>query len=256
MENKDYIKQGDCLQLMDELPERSIDMVLCDLPYGVLNRNNKDALWDIPINLESLWKQYTRVIKKNGAIILFAQGMFTAKLMQSNPKWWRYNLIWNKERISGFLNAKRQPLRCHEDIVVFCEGQPTYNPQMQNCLPHQRNHSRGKLLGTQTNRCYGKFGKAEDCISNEKYPRSIINIPHEHVSFLHPTQKPINLLGWLIKTYSNEGDIILDNCIGSGSSAIAAIRTNRHFIGYELTDKYFSIAQERIKNELLQPRLF
>jgi len=255
---RDYIKQGDCLQLMKELPDASIDMVLCDLPYGVLNRSNKSAGWDCPINLALLWEQYDRIIKRNGAIVLFGQGMFTAKVMQSRPDWWRYNLVWDKVRISGFLNAKRQPLRCHEDIMVFCDGQPTYNPQMQRCGFHQRNHSRGKSPKQQTNRCYGQFNNAKDIISNEKYPRSIIEVPceHENGHFYHPTQKPVNLLGWLIKTYSNEGDTILDNCIGSGSTAIAAIRTRRHYIGYELTEEYYRVAQERVRMETLEGSLF
>lgn len=151
---------GDCLDLMKDIPDKSVDAIICDLPYGVLNRGNKNAKWDKMLPLDKLWVQYCRLIKDNGAIVLFAQGMFTAQLMRSNPKMWRYNLIWQKGgRCSGFLNAKRQPLREHEDICVFYKKQPTYNPQMVKCLPHQRNHSRGKMEKEQTNRCYGKFGK-------------------------------------------------------------------------------------------------
>lgn len=255
----DYIKLGDCLKLMPELPDSSIDMVLCDLPYGVLNQSNSATAWDCPIDPAELWTQYKRVIKDNGVIVLFGQGAFTAKIMMSNLSMWRYNLIWDKSRATGFLNAKRQPLRCHEDIMVFYKnGQSTYNPQMQKCSLHQRNHSRGRQQGNQTNRCYGDFGKAKDFISDEKYPRSIITVPveHKHGRFYHPTQKPVNLLGYLIMTYTNVGDIVLDNCIGSGSTAVAAIRTNRHFIGYELTEEYYNIALERIMTEKSKTSLF
>ena len=154
---------GDCLEEMKKIPDNSIDCIICDLPYGVLNKGNESAQWDNVIPFDLLWKQYERVIKENGAIILFAQGMFTADLMISNRKLWRYNLIWQKGgRCSGFLNAKKMPLREHEDILVFYKTMPVYNPQMTKCEPHQRNHSRGKMNKELTNRCYGNFGKPED----------------------------------------------------------------------------------------------
>lgn len=230
---------GDCLELMRDIPDGSVDMICCDLPYGVLHRNNPHAQWDNIIPFEPLWDQYERIIKDNGAIVLFAQGMFTAQLMMSNPKLWRYNLVWDKCRVTGFLNARRMPMRCHEDICVFYKSLPTYNPQMEKCEPHQRNHSRGKQDKEQTNRCYGSFGKAEDVITDEKYPRSIvrtygndyngrtyesvprvdstvpdgfklprsiISIKKEHESTVfHPTQKAVELVRWLIRTYTNEG---------------------------------------------------
>lgn len=252
----DRIYNGDCLQLMREIPNKSIDCIICDLPYEVLNKNNPNAQWDRIIPFEPLWLQYERVIKDNGAIILFAQGMFTAKLMMSNPKLWRYNLIWQKGgRCSGFLNAKKMPLREHEDICIFYIKQPTYNPQMTRCQPHQRNHPRGKQEKEQTNRCYGSFGKAEDIITDLKYPKSILNFKRPHPQ-VHPTQKPVELIQWLIRTYSNEGDLILDNCIGSGSTAIAAIKEKRHFIGMELNKEYYDIACKRVENELKNPMLF
>lgn len=189
----DVIYNEDCLIGMDRIPDKSIDMILCDLPYGVLNRQNEHAQWDniIPFNL--LWIQYRRVIKDNGAIVLFGQGIFTADLMTSQRNMWRYNLIWNKtDRPTGFLNAKRMPLREHEDIIVFYKQLPTYNPQMVKCEPYQRNHSRGKMEKEQTNRCYGQMRKFDEVITDEKYPRSIIRIPREE-NTIHPTQKPVAL---------------------------------------------------------------
>lgn len=241
-----HLIHGDCLVEMKNISGKGIDMILCDLPYGQLNKSNKSAAWDVVLSFEPLWKQYKRIIKDNGAIVLFAQGMFTAKMMMSNTKMWRYNLIWQKGgRCSGFLNAKRQPLREHEDICVFYKKQPTYNPQMTKCLPHQRNHSRGKMIKEQTNRCYGKFGKAEDIITDLKYPRSILNFKRPHPQ-IFPTQKPVALLEYLIKTYTNEGDTVLDNCMGSGSCGVAAVNTGRKFIGIELDENYFNIAKQRI----------
>lgn len=252
----DTIYQGDCLELIKQLPDKSIDCIICDPPYEVLNKNNKDAQWDRIIPFDELWQQYERVAKDNAAIILFAQGMFTARLMMSNPKLWRYNLIWQKGgRCSGFLNAKKMPLREHEDIVVFYRKQPTYNPQMTKCLPHERNHSRGRQQGEQTNRCYGEFGKAEDIITDLKYPKSILNFNRPHPQ-IHPTQKPVALIQYLIKTYSNENDLILDNCIGSGTTAVAAIKEKRHFVGMELNKEYYDIACKRVKEAKMYQSLF
>lgn len=245
----DKIYLGDCLELMKEIPDKSIDCIICDLPYGVLSKNNTHAQWDRIIPFEPLWEQYERITKDNAAIILFGQGMFTAKLMMSQQKLWRYNLIWDKDRTSGFLNANRMPLRQHEDIVMFYRALPTYNPQMMKCAPHQRNHGRGSGKHVNTNNCYGKWNEIEQTISDEKYPTSIICFPKEHYSDMHPTQKPVELIRYLIRTYTNEGDLVLDNCVGSGTTAIAAIKENRHFIGMELNKEYYEIACERIKKE-------
>ena len=254
----DKIYNEDCLVGMRDIPDKSIDCIICDLPYGVLNRQNKSAQWDNIIPFEPLWEQYERVIKDNGAIVLFAQGMFTAQLMMSNPKMWRYNLIWDKVLVSGFLNAKKMPLRSHEDIFVFYKSLPTYNPQMEKCEPHKRNHSKGNMKSPQKNRCYGGYVETPTIISDEKFPKSIVSIAKEHKVgyFLHPTQKPVNLISWLIRTYTNEGDLVLDNCMGSGTTAIACIKEKRHFIGYEITNEYFDIAQERIKQEQSKLTLF
>lgn len=238
------IYNEDCLVGMQRIPDESVDCIICDLPYEVLNKGNKNARWDRLIPFDKLWQQYERIIKHNGAIVLFGQGMFTAKLMMSNEKLWRYNLIYQKGgRVSGFLNAKRMPLREHEDILLFYKKQPTYNPQMTKGTP---NHTRGKMKGEQTNRCYGTFGKAKDFIADEKYPRSILNFQKPHPQ-IHPTQKPVTLIEYLIKTYTNEGETVLDNCMGSGTTAVAAVNTNRNFIGFELEKEYFDIACKRVE---------
>lgn len=239
--------KGDCLEVLPILPGKSVDLVLTDLPYGCLNKGNKHAQWDNEIDLDALWVELLRVTKPNAAIVLFGQGLFSAKLMMSQPKLYRYDLIWQKGgRCSGFLNAKKQPLREHEQILVFFRQQPTYNPQMVKCEPHQRNHSRGRNE-TPTNRCYGNFGKAEDFISDEKYPKSILNFQREHKNFYHPTCKPVALLEWLIRTYSNECDTVLDFTMGSGSTMVACALTNRKGIGIELMDEYYEISEKRVK---------
>ena len=250
-DNNVTLYNGDCLEIMSRggvLDDKSIDMILCDLPYGVLNKSNPLAKWDCVIPFNELWDCYTRVIKNDGAIVLFGNGMFTADLMQSQRKFWRYNLIWDKVAKTGFLNANRMPLRQHEDICVFYKKLPTYNPQMTPCEPHKRNHSKGKMEKPGKNSCYGNYIEIPTVISDEKYPTSIISIPKEHCmgKFFHPTQKPVELLEWLINTYTNEGDTVLDNCMGSGSTGVACVNTNRKFIGIELDEKYFKIAKERI----------
>lgn len=239
---------GDCLQVMSGLDAGSIDMVLCDLPYGILNKRNKLAKWDCPIDLDKLWSEYCRIIKPNGAIVLFGNGAFTAELVMSNRKLWRYNLVWDKVQKTGFLNAKRMPLRQHEDLAVFYKKPPVYNPQMRKCAPHERNHDRGRLDVEHKNSCYGKFKTVENKRTLEKYPTSIISIPKEHKigELYHPTQKPVALLEWLIKTYTNPGETVLDNCMGSGSTGVAAVNTSRKFVGIENDRKYFDIARQRI----------
>ncbi len=240
--------QGDCLVEMDKIEDKSIDAIICDLPYGVLNKGNKNAKWDCVISFDKLWMQYERIIKDNGIIILFGQGMFTAELMISNKKLWRYNLCWDKVAKTGFLNSNRMPLRQHEDIMVFYKALPTYNPQMVKCEPHKRNHSKGNMKQPQKNSCYGNFIETPTIITDEKFPTSIVSISKEHETgkFHHPTQKPVLLLEWLIKTYTNEFDTVLDNTMGSGSTGVACKKTNRHFIGIEKDEKYFEIAVSRV----------
>lgn len=240
------IRCGNCLELMQDISDASIDMVLCDLPYGVLNSKNENAQWDKKIPLDVLWEQYNRIIKSNGVIVLFASGMFTAELMMSNSTMWRYNLVWKKgNRISGFLNANKQPLRNHEDIIIFYKNQPTYNPQMTFGKPV---HGKGSGVHKCNQNCYGEMKESYTSITNAKYPISVLNFDKEHPQKYHPTQKPVELLKYLINTYTNEGDLVLDNCMGSGSTGVACKCLNRNFIGFELNPKYFEIAKARIEN--------
>lgn len=244
---------------MSRIPDRSIDCIICDLPYGVLNRKSEGGKWDSIIPFQPLWAQYERIIKDNGAIVLFCQGMFTARLLMSNPKLWRYNLVWKKgSRTTGFLNANRMPLRNHEDIAIFYKKQPTYNPQK---TIGARNHSRGTGANGNTlrNGCYDKYDPHTPAdLSGNKFPLSIIDIEKEHdcAKQIHPTQKPVDLIAWLVRTYSNPGDTILDNCSGSGSTAIACIREHRHFIGFETNKEYYDKSIQRIKQEQSQLTLF
>lgn len=244
--------KGDCLELMRDIPDKSIDMILCDLPYGVLHRKSPSAKWDNVIPFEDLWREYERIAKDNAAIVLFASGMFTADLMHSNKKLWKYNLVWKKgNRPTGFLNAKRQPLRISEDICVFYKKQPTYNPQFtMGAKPHSRGNAGNAKEKQGRNNCYDAFKTTPAIMTNEKYPLSIIDIAKEHPQKYHPTQKPVALLEYLVKTYTNEGDTVLDNCMGSGSTGVACKNANRHFIGIELDENYFNIAKERLTYEI------
>lgn len=237
------IKQGDCLELMKDIPNKSIDMILCDLPYGTTNHTD-----DIRIPFEPLWKEYERVIKDSGVIALFGQGTFYVDLVNSNRRLFRYDLVWDKQLTSGFLNAKRMPLRQHEQIAIFYKSLPTYNPQFSIGKPL---HSKGKsYLGKPIkNQNYGKFNATDDSRkgSTEKYPTSILEFAKPHPSIAkHRTEKPISILEYLIKTYTNENETVLDNCMGSGSTGVACMNTNRNFIGIELDKQYFDIAAERL----------
>ena len=229
------IRQGDCLELMKDIPDESIDMILCDLPYGTTK--NK---WDSVIPLNKLWKSYERIIKDNGAIVLFSQMPFSAELVHSNLKLFKYEWIWQKDNGTGFLNAKKMPLKIHENILVFYKKLPLYNPQMRTGFkPYKCKQGRHS-----TN--YGAYEQGHITESNgERYPIDIIKFKKD--SGLHPTQKPVELLEYLIKTYTNENETVLDNCMGSGSTGVACINTNRDFIGYELNEEYFNIAQNRLR---------
>nr|WP_295602474.1 site-specific DNA-methyltransferase [uncultured Terrisporobacter sp.] len=241
--------QGDCLEIMKNLKDKSIDCIICDLPYGVTSKNK----WDTIIPYEPLWKEYKRIIKDNGAIILFGQDKFTAKTMLSNEKMHRYNLVWNKVLTSGFLNAGRMPLREHEDIMIFYKKSPTYNPQFTEGKPLHGMGAKFKKIKNNNNN-YNDFNSCNNPSANregdtKKYPKSILTFPRKSSSkMLHPTEKPVELLEYLIKTYSNEGDVILDNCMGSGSTGVACLKTNRDFIGIELDKGYFNMSKNRIEN--------
>lgn len=226
---------------MNDVPDKSIDMILCDLPYGQTTRNK----WDTVIPFDLLWEQYCRVIKDNGAILLFANGMFTADLMSSNKPMWRYNLIWEKTTVTGFLNAKKMPLRCHEDICVFYKKPPKYNAQKTSGHPRKVSKAEHKINCINSTD-YGEHGLTT-YDSTERYPKSILTFATDkQKSALHPTQKPVALLEWLIKTYTDEGETILDNCMGSGSTGVACKNINRKFIGIELDNTYFEVANKRI----------
>ena len=234
---------GDCLELMKGIPDRSIDMILCDLPYEK-TKNIKD----VRISFEPLWQEYKRIIKDNGAILLFGQGTFYVDLVNSNRKMFRYDLVWNKVLTSGFLNSKKMPLRQHEQIAVFYKKLPTYNPQFSRGNPL---HSKGVSYKSKPikNQNYGKFNVTDDHRrgTTEKYPTSVLQFAKPHPSEAkHRTEKPVALLEYLIKTYTNEGETVLDNCMGSGSTGVACVNTNRCFIGIELDEHYFKIADERI----------
>lgn len=232
--------QGDCLELMKEIPDSSVDMILCDLPYQ--RTRNK---WDVAIPFGPLWEQYRRIIKPNGAIVLFAEGMFMADLMASCPSMWRYNLIWDKVLTSGFLNANRMPLRQHEEVCVFYKKPPTYYPQKsEGAKSHSKGYGRDYA-----NHNYGHFNFVDNAEAhgNLKFPTSILRYQKPHPSkALHPTEKPVSLCEYLIKTYSNPNDLILDNCMGSGTTGVACVNTGRNFIGMELDPTYYEIATQRI----------
>ena len=233
--------QGDCLELMKKIPDNSVDMILCDLPYGT-TRNK----WDVIIPFEALWERYNHIIKKNGVIALFCDGLFMAELMQSNKKTWRYNLIWDKQRGSDFLNANVKPLKCHEEISIFYKKKPTYNKQLWYSTPYKLTKN-GSLSDNYGNR---KTAYTES-LDGARNPLSILSYS-KNGSKLHPTQKPVELCEYLIKTYTNENEIILDNCMGSGTTGIACVNTNRNFIGMELDENYFNIAKDRIEKAKIQ----
>lgn len=235
------LRKGDCLELMKDIPDKSIDMILCDLPYGTTS-----CRWDSTLPFDNLWEQYKRIIKINKAIVLFGGEPFSTYLKMSNIKNYKYDWIWDKHSVNGFLNAKKRPMKRHETISVFSYGTPVYYPQME---------VRGRIRekGAHNNRIgdgdmvYGKY-KNIPTYNNTYYPTSILSFSNaDHSNKLHPTQKPVTLLEYLIKTYTNEGDTVLDNCMGSGSTGIACLNTNRNFIGMELDEHYFDIAKQRIE---------
>lgn len=235
--------QGDCLELMKDIPDKSVDMILTDLPYGTTQ-----CKWDTIIPFESLWQQYNRVIKDNGAIVLFGTEPFSSHLRLSNLKKYKYDWIWDKVKGTGFLNAKKQPMRNHELISVFYKKQCIYNPQKTQGHIKKKSYRRKEL---QTD-VYGEMKNDYTYESTERYPRSIqVFSTDTQNSSLHPTQKPVALCEYMIKTYTNEGDLILDSCMGSGTTGVAAKNLGRRFIGIELDEKYFEIAKNRIIKEVI-----
>lgn len=224
---------------MKDIPDNSVDMVLCDLPFGV-TRNE----WDKIIPFDSLWGGYHRIVKPNGAIVLHCQQPFTSRLIMSNEKEFKYCWVWYKHYCRGFLNAKKQPLKSHEDIAVFYNKQCTYNPQMK------KGRLRSKGNSSKQRGCYGDY-KPVKTVNDVYYPQTILDFAGCANSELqHPTQKPVPLLEYLIRTYTNEGETVLDNCMGSGSTGIACQNTNRNFIGIELDEHYFEVAKKRIEDNI------
>ena len=295
---KNEIYLGNCLELMAKLPDNSVDMILCDLPYGTTQ-----CKWDTIIPLDKLWVQYNRVCKKNGAIVLTAAQPFTSNLIMSNPKYFKYNWIWEKSKATGYLNAKKMPMRAHEDVCVFYRKPPTYNPQMVQGTPYDKGTAhrptgvygaQGLKEKTKKRKEIAKMLKGKDKMESLKlvrlemdkmklawtiidktetmieaiiktikplkttvknksglrYPRTVQYFKTAESegkkSVIHPTQKPVALFEYLIKTYTNSGDLVLDNCIGSGTTAIACINTGRDYIGMELEEKYYKKCVDRI----------
>lgn len=235
-----YIICGDCLEEMKKIPDGSVDLILCDLPYGT-TRNK----WDSVIPLEPLWEEYKRIVKTNGAILLFGQTPFDKVLGASNLDMLKYEWIWQKGQATGHLNAKKAPMKGHENILVFYSKLPTYNPQWTIGKPYTTTRS------TQS----GNYGAQRDNITTvsdgRRYPVDVVKFSRGGADrHLHPTQKPVALLEYLIRTYTNEGEVVLDNCMGSGSTCIAAINTGRKYIGIEKDKRYFDIANKRIQEEM------
>jgi site-specific DNA-methyltransferase (adenine-specific) len=288
------IHLGDCLEVMKKIPDGSVDMVLCDLPYGTTN-----CKWDSIISFEKLWEQYNRVCKKNAAMVFTASNPFTAALIMSNPKYFKYTWVWEKSKATGYLNAKKMPMRAHEDICIFYRKPPTYNPQKTKGTPYDKGtgHRPTSVYGSQGQKAKNKrrkelnkmtleqvkdemktngidltnVTKKEQMIdmlvkkvesikvhvkneSGLRYPRTVQYFKtaesEGRKSVIHPTQKPVLLFEYLIKTYTNEGEVVLDNCIGSGTTAIACINQNRKYIGIELDEEYYNKCNERIKKHL------
>jgi len=246
-ENK--VIEGDCLEVMKSIPTKSVDMVLCDLPYGTTQNQ-----WDSVIPLDKLWDQYERIIKDKGVIVLTAQGLFTANLIISNSKLFKYKITWVKSKPTNFLNAKKQPLRKHEDVLVFYKSQPAYNPQMSNGEPYNKGFRKDQLTGS-----YGDFKTVEVKSNGERYPTDVVyfKTAESEGEVFHPTQKPVELGRYLVRTFTKMGDVVLDNTCGSGSFLVSAVLEGRKFIGIEKNQEvylfkkhkvdYVEVSKQRIK---------
>lgn len=245
--------EGDCLEIMKQFPDNSVDMVLCDLPYGTTQNR-----WDSVIDLDELWKQYKRVVKPNGAIVLTSQGLFTAKLILSNEKMFKYKLVWEKSKPTNFLNSKKQPLRKHEDVCVFYSRQPTYNPEMKKGAAYDKGIRKDQNSGS-----YGDFSPVHVKSDGERYPTDIIyfKTAESEGKVWHPTQKPVSLGRYLVRTYSNPGDLVLDNTCGSGSFLLSAFLEGRKFCGIERNKEVELFKSESIdyidvtKNRLIESNI-
>lgn len=243
----------DCMEYMATLPDKSIDMILCDLPYGTT-----DCKWDIVIPFDKLWANYKRIIKQNGTIVLTGSQPFTSALIMSNVTNFKHELIWDKMGTGNPLNAKKHPLNIHENILVFCYGTLKYNPIMRLGTPYKKNRS--KIIET-----VGKVRNNTNNYTGLYYPTSLLTFPKHSMigsneerckTSIHPTQKPVPLFEYLIATYSDKGDMVLDNCMGSGTTAIACYNTGRNFVGCELDKDYYDAACKRLKEQTMQQSLF
>jgi len=247
---KNHLFEGDCLAILPQFSDNTIDMILCDLPYGTTQNH-----WDSCINLYQLWAEYERILKPNGVVVLTAHSVFTAKLILSNEAWFKYKVVWEKSKPTNFLNAKKQPLRKHEDICVFYRKPPTYHPQMSQGTPYDKGVRKNQLSGS-----YGDFEPVHVKSKGERYPTDIVyfKTSESEGQVWHPTQKPVALGRYLVRTYTNPGDLVLDNTFGSGSFLLAALLEGRNFVGIEknvdvtqFKDKvmdYIEIAKMRLES--------
>lgn len=234
--------QGDCLTEMSKVPDHTVNMIFTDLPYGT----TKNA-WDVPIPLDWLWEQYRRVLKPGGAVLLFAQMPFGADLINSNRRWYRYEWVWHKTMPVGFLNANRMPLRTHENILVFYEHLPTYHPQKTSGKPYTA------LRSARAPHNYGHFDRATTVNDGDRCPRDVLTFSNgNNASKIHPTEKPVDLREYMIRTYTDSGDTVLDSCMGSGSCGVACQHLGRNFIGIEKDPGYFETAKKRIEEAAKQ----
>ena len=234
---------GDCLEIMKSIPDGSVDMVLTDPPYGTTA-----CKWDSIIPFELMWEQLKRVTKKNGAIVMTASQPFTSALVMSNPKMFKYDWTWRKPKGTGHLNAKKMPMKDKEDILVFYAAPCTYNPQFTSGTPY-KNKAGDPTKSTSMTDSYGKYTNFRNDNEGKRYPKQVIDFPVVERGTQHPTQKPVELMEYLIKTYTNEGETVLDFTMGSGTTGVACKNLDRDFIGIELDEEYFKIAEERIANE-------
>lgn len=257
MQYKNTLFNENCLDVMSRLPENSIDMVFCDLPYGTTQNE-----WDVLIPFEELWPAYHRVVKQNGAIILTAQPPFDKVLACSNLKDFRYEWIWEKNKATGHLNAKKMPMKAHENVLVFYRKLPVYNPQMTDGhKPMNAVLPKDNIPAPDKKRNYNHVDKrlGNTGGGTTRYPRDVLRFPvinNDDPLKFHPTQKPVSMIEYFIKTYSNEGDTILDNCMGSGSTCIAAHNTNRNYVGIEANEEYFELAQGWVRDNERLDALF